>query len=259
MYNIAKIRAATITSLCILLAIVGLGCAEKFPEPKTSADYATQNVGLAIRARSNGLMTQAFVAPMNEHGLIKLAPNDKLSIIAPGGREIPFVSFEYYEWIAQINTKASTFSVIFTRGAERFTSTVEMPPPFSLSAEFGYENTSRRVSFDVHWTPSSAGFDMVLLCVSGDKLYETEPYHESDELVGMANVERDKLQRPSYVYGGRSSSDDVVVTATRRGGKVTLDSRLANYPHAGRLEQIRTVLVTYPRPSEPAQIAEPAP
>ena len=240
-------------ALFALGAIAVMGCDQTFATPRTSADVATEALSIFVDARSNGLVTQAFVSPMDRYGMLPLGPTDKLLISEVGGPEKPFVPSPSNGLMVQMNTNATKFSLILVRGSKRFVSTMEMPPPFSLVAYRPYHNVDEDV--EVHWTPSATGTDMLIACDGPSGQYDAQPYRENGDAEGLIKFSVQKLERSVYGVVRRPTADEMVVTATRKGGQVTLDPALANIPHDGSLQQIRTVVVT---PSPPPPSAQPS-
>lgn len=247
--------------LVALGAIAAMGCDQTFATPRTSADVATEALGIFVDARSNGIVTQAFVSPLDRYGMLPLGPTDKLFMAEIGGPEKPFVPSPSNGLMVQMNTNATKFSLILVRGSKRFLSTIEMPPPFSLVAYRAYASVDEDV--EVRWTPSAMGTDMLVACDGPAGQYDAEPTREHADYAGMLKFSAQKLQQTMYRRPYLGSSDDMVVTATRRGGQIILDSALAKIPHAGSLQQIRTVVVTHgapPASTPPSAIAvDPAP
>ena len=242
-----------------LTAISTLGCEQSFVKPRTSADVPAKKLGLVVEGRSNGSITQVFVALTDKNGMIPLGPDDKLSIAEAAGRERPLIPFDS-RYIAQFNTKATTFLIILRRGAARFVSTLEMPPPFSLVAYERIDPRPEQAFFDVRWSPSRAPTKMFVRCEIGSLQYDASPLEEGGAKPGSLLIPR-RTVLDAGASGRRPgrSTEGFVVTAIRRGGKVILDPELADYPYAGTLEQIRIVTpMPYVEPKA-AVAGEPAP
>lgn len=244
----------------LVTALLAFGCTNSSAKPKTSADVVPRELGLSIGARSNGSVAQFFVAPMDKHGMVSIGATDKLFIAEAGGREKQFGIDSGRQWVVQVATKAETFQLILLHDSKRFVNTVQLPMSFSLRAHFEVNGTEEGIR--VEWTSSAVPAEMQLLAEAGLKRYEMKSAETGTEPEGLARFPARLLERPVNVYALSGGSNDFIVTATRSGGGITLDSALATYPSAGRLEQIRTVIVMPPMaplPSRPAIAVEPAP
>ncbi|HRI68814.1 MAG TPA: hypothetical protein PK156_31510 [Polyangium sp.] len=251
-------RVLTIHGVLFAMAAAAtMGCEQSFATPRTSADVPAKKLGLYVEARSNGSTTQVFVELMDKHGLIPTGPEDKLSIAEAGGTEKPFVSLDHRS-IAQLSTKSTTFFIILRRGPARYVSTLEMPPPFSLVTYERQDPRDNQVFFDIRWTAANAPTQMLVHCEFGSHQYDPAPLQEGGTEPGMLSIPRRTIMDAQYGASGRAM-DGVVVTATRRGGKVVLDPELANYPHAGTLEQIRIVTAMPWHEPQRAVAGDPAP
>lgn len=92
---------------------------------------------------------------------------------------------------------------------------------------------------------------MMLLAEGVAGQFQIPPLEEADAPSATVAFARGKLTRPEHVHKARITSDDIVVTATRTGGKVTLDPAFAKIQNVEKLEQIRTVIVAVPPPVTP--------
>lgn len=249
-------RSATL----LIAALLAFGCTHSSDKPKTSADVAPRELGLSVGARSNGSVTQFFVAPMDKHGIVPIGSTDKLFIAEAGGREIQFGIDSGRQWVVQVATKAEAFQLILLHDSKRFVNTVQLPMSFSLRAHFEVNGNEEGIRVD--WTSSAVPAEMQLSAEAGPRRYETKSAESGTEAAGLASFPLRLLERPLNAYAAVGDSNDFIVTATRHGGKITLDPALANYPSAERLEQIRTVIVMPPEPrlpSRPAIAVEPPP
>lgn len=236
---LARLLVGALGSIC------ATGCEQTFAKPQTSADIDTKELGISIRARSNGIHTQVFVAPLDKHGVVALGPTDQLLIGTPGQVDKPFVNSSAGT-IAQIPGDALSFSVVLVRKVKRFTTHVEMPPQFSVQAHYEQAEQSGNMSILTKWTPHAPDSTMILTFVGSGGFYETP--QNVEQVGGSFSLSENDLKVREYHRSWRTVPIDTVVTATRSGGKVTLDPAFASIPHEGKLEQIRTTVVGPPPP-----------
>lgn len=239
-------------AVVVMSSVVSVGCEQTFAKPRTSADIETKALGIFLSARSNGIVTQVFVEALDNHGIIELGPTDQFLITIPGQADKKFVDSSAGT-IAEIPGDKTSFSIVLVRKGKRFTTQVEMPPRFSLEAHYDEKDRSSSLSILTNWTPSAPDSTMSLT-VGGPKGYYTTT-KDVEGADGSWSLSESELKLREYGEPWRSLPRETIVIATRTGGKVTLDPALAAFPHAGKLEQIRTTVVGPPPPLPPAQVA----
>lgn len=235
---------------------VSVGCEQTFATPRTSADVETKDLGLFVSARSNGLVTQVFVSPQDKHGSIAFGLTDQFLIAVPGQTERAFVTAPRAQKMAQIPGDVSSFAIVLVRKDKRYTTQVEMPPRFSLEAHYEQPRPQQNVlTILTNWTPSSSDSTMILAYAGPRGRYETPRDVESSS--GSWPLSESEFKLENYLVSSRGLPSEVIVTATRKGGKITRDPALGPIQNPGMLEQIRTTVVGPPPPPPPpsAQVA----
>lgn len=140
------------SSLVALLA----GCSDPEEVPPTTADYSASEISLYTLLQTNGGVAQVSVSAMAEGRLLGRGGDDSFSFREKGGpaHTLTFVSGTF---VGQLETNATSFELVFSRGAATITTSLEAPPPFSLAGP--EKQSSRTAPIPLTWGPPGTGFE----------------------------------------------------------------------------------------------------
>ncbi|MRG91998.1 hypothetical protein [Polyangium spumosum] len=140
-------------ALAFLLLASAPACSEPY-EPPTTREFSPAEIGILAELRTNGGTAQVLATLIGDGMWIELASPDRLTFAEAGGPEVPLVAADA-RYVAQIETSATQFELVLSRGDERAVTNLVTPPPFLLS---GPSTTVSRASpIPITWDVASAG------------------------------------------------------------------------------------------------------
>ncbi|MDC3954197.1 hypothetical protein [Polyangium jinanense] len=141
--------------LAVLLLASAPACSEP-SEPRGSTTFTPAELSLFAELRTNGGTAQVLVTLLGDGTSVTLENPDRLSLEAPGGPAQTLVPGGF-GYVAQLETTATEFDLVFSRGSERFVSKLVAPPPFSIVVPSA--TASRASPISIHWDAADGTFE----------------------------------------------------------------------------------------------------
>ena len=113
-------------------------------------------LSLFAELRTNGGTAQVLVTVLGDGTSITLENPDRLSLAEPGGPEQSLVAGGF-GYVAQLETSATEFDLVFSRGSQRFVSKLVAPAPFSIVVPSA--PASRASPIPINWDAADGTFE----------------------------------------------------------------------------------------------------
>ncbi|MDI3282420.1 hypothetical protein [Polyangium sp. 15x6] len=139
----------------VLLLASATACSEP-AETRGSTSFAPDELSLFAELRTNGGTAQVLVTMLGDGTGVTLENPDRLSLEEPGGPAQTLVP-NGFGYVAQLETTATAFDLVLSRGSERFVSKLVAPPPFSIVVPSA--TASRASPIPIHWDAADGAFE----------------------------------------------------------------------------------------------------
>jgi hypothetical protein len=141
-------------ALAALLLASAPACDESY-EPPASTELTKTEFGMIAELRTNGGTAQVLVTVLGRGAPITLESPDRLTFAEAGGPEEPLVAADF-TYVGQLETDATQFEVVFSRGSEQiFAANLVAPPPFALEGPSA--PVSRSSPIPITWDAALVG------------------------------------------------------------------------------------------------------
>ena len=141
-------------ALAALLLASASACDEPY-EPPASTELTKAELGMLTELHTNGGTAQVLVTLLGRGAPITLESPDRLTFAEAGGPEEPLVPADF-RYVGQLETNATQFEVVFSRGSEEiFVANLVAPPPFVLSGPSA--PVSRSAPIPITWDAALVG------------------------------------------------------------------------------------------------------